>query len=70
MNNMNTDNEKTPTNTINPSLQSWFNKLLVLLLCAISFYAGWKAYQSRMVDNCLDSGGQISEARGFMDCEW
>ncbi|WP_230658986.1 hypothetical protein [Psychrobacter sp. I-STPA10] len=40
-------------------LRGWKTKLLVLLLCGISFFAGWKAYQARQANACIQLGGQM-----------
>ena len=40
-------------------LNGWKKKLLVLLLCAISFFAGWQAYQARQANACVQLGGQM-----------
>ena len=40
-------------------LKGWKTKLLVLLLCAISFFAGWQAYQARQANACVQLGGQM-----------
>lgn len=51
-------------------LQSWGKKLIVLLLCGMSFYAGWQAYHAHFVDRCLDSGGQVVQQQGLDNCQW
>ena len=40
-------------------LKDWKKKLLVLVLCGISFYAGWQAYQVRQNNACVQLGGQL-----------
>ena len=52
------------------SIKSWLQKLLVIALCAMSFYAGWQAHESSMVRNCLQSGGQVSQDSPAFSCEW
>ena len=51
-------------------LKSWLQKLLVMFLCALSFYAGWQAHHSRMVRQCQQSGGKASLAQGVFSCEF
>lgn len=51
-------------------MKSWSQKLLVMALCALSFYAGWQAHHSSMVRHCLQSGGQVSESQGIFNCQW
>lgn len=50
--------------------KSWLQKLLVIALCALSFYAGWQANHSSQVRNCLQSGGQVVEQAGIFGCQW
>ena len=45
-------------------------KLFVLLLCAISFFAGWKAYQARQANACIHLGGQMVAHELVMVCHW
>lgn len=51
------------------SIKAWSQKLLVALLCVASFYGGWKSYESRMVNQCFASGGQILEAEKTLLCK-
>lgn len=58
--------------TVSPqqvSIKAWSQKLLVALLCVASFYGGWKSYESRMVNQCFASGGQIIEAEKTLLCK-
>lgn len=49
-------------------MRSRLNKALVVLLCVISFFAGWQAYKSCQIDACLDLGGQVLENSGALVC--
>lgn len=51
------------------SIKAWSQKLLVALLCVVSFYGGYKSYESRMVNQCFASGGQIVEGEKTLLCE-
>lgn len=51
------------------SIKAWSQKLLVALLCVASFYGGWKSHESRMVNQCFVSGGQIIEAEKTLLCK-
>ena len=51
------------------SIKTWSQKLLVALLCVVSFYGGYKSYESRMVNQCFASGGQIVEGEKTLLCE-
>lgn len=50
-------------------VKSWLQKLLVALLCAVSFYGGWKAHESNMVKQCLASGGQLDTSGQVLLCK-
>lgn len=50
------------------SIKSWAQKILVILLCVASFYAGWKAHESNLVNHCFASGGQMVEQGGTLMC--
>lgn len=57
---------------INPqqvSIKAWSQKLLVVILCAASFYGGWKSYESNMVNECTANGGRMVEAQKTMMCQ-
>ena len=51
------------------SIKAWSQKLLVVLLCAASFYGGWKSYESNMVKECSANGGQMIEGDRTMICQ-
>ncbi|MGO2339231.1 MAG: hypothetical protein ACTH5M_01365 [Psychrobacter sp.] len=51
------------------SIKSWSQKILVVILCAASFYGGWKSYESNMVNECTANGGQMVEAQKTMMCQ-
>ncbi len=51
------------------SVKAWSQKLLVALLCAASFYGGWKSYESNMANQCFASGGKIVEGEKTLLCE-
>ena len=52
------------------SVKSWLQKLLVIALCAMSFYAGWQANQSSIVRQCLESGGSLDADAPAFSCQW
>lgn len=52
------------------SIKSWLQKLLVIALCAMSFYAGWQANQSSIVRQCLESGGSMDAEAPVLSCQW
>lgn len=60
---------KTAVSPQQVSIKAWSQKLLVALLCVASFYGGWKSYESRMVNQCFVSGGQIIEAEKTLLCK-
>lgn len=60
---------KTAVSPQQVSIKAWSQKLLVALLCVASFYGGWKSYESRMVNQCFASGGQILEAEKTLLCK-
>ncbi len=72
-----TDLNKIAANTpedeaVNPqqvSIKAWSQKVLVALLCAASFYGGWKSYESNMASQCYASGGQIVDGEKTLLCE-
>ncbi len=51
------------------SVKAWSQKLLVALLCAASFYGGWKSYESNMANQCYANGGKVVEGEKTMVCE-
>ena len=51
------------------SIKAWSQKLLVVLLCAASFYGGWKSYESNMVKECSANGGQMIAGDRTMICQ-
>lgn len=51
------------------SIKAWSQKLLVVLLCAASFYGGWKSYESNMVKECSANGGQMVAGDRTMICQ-
>lgn len=51
------------------SIKSWTQKILVVLLCLASFYAGWKSYESNLVNECRANGGQMIENQKTMLCQ-
>ncbi|MBE0442557.1 MAG: hypothetical protein ACTH7W_06240 [Psychrobacter sp.] len=70
----NTDIDKSQTdraaiNSQQVSIKSWSQKILVVILCAASFYGGWKSYESNMVNECTANGGQMVEAQKTMMCQ-
>lgn len=50
--------------------KSWMQKLLVIALCAMSFYAGWQANHSHQVKKCSESGGATVIQEGIATCQW
>lgn len=44
-------------------------KLLVLLLCGISFFAGWQASRSHMVKECQLAGAQVTVENRMVICD-
>lgn len=63
------NNHQESPNPQQVSIKAWSQKLLVAILCVASFYGGWKSYESNMVNECIASGGQMSEAGRTMLCE-
>ncbi|WP_372844970.1 hypothetical protein [Psychrobacter sp.] len=51
------------------SIKAWSQKLLVVILCAASFYGGWKSYESNMVSECTANGGKMIEGQRTMVCQ-
>lgn len=49
-------------------VKSWLQKLLVAILCAVSFYGGWKAHESNVVKQCLANGGQLDNSGQVLLC--
>lgn len=43
-------------------------KIFVLLLCVVSFYAGWKASRSYLVKECQLAGAQVVVEDGLVIC--
>lgn len=62
--------EDTAANAQPVSIKSWLQKLLVIVLCAMSFYAGWQANQSSIVRQCLESGGTMDAEAPVLSCRW
>ncbi len=63
----NTDNAK-----VNPKpeiLRNVKTKLFVLLLCAISFFAGWQASRSYLVKECHLAGAQVTIKDKLILCQ-
>ena len=44
------ENNRQQINSQQVSIKSWSQKILVVILCAASFYGGWKSYESNMVN--------------------
>ena len=44
------------------------NKLLVALLCAVSFIAGFYAHQTRQANACQAMGGELSKVDKAVVC--
>ncbi|AWT48850.1 hypothetical protein DLE54_04420 [Psychrobacter sp. YP14] len=44
-------------------------KIFVLLLCVVSFYAGWQASRSHLVKECQMAGAQTSVEQGLVYCK-
>ncbi len=74
----NTDSHRSPNqhapdgqalNSQQVSIKSWSKKLLVVILCAASFYGGWKSYESNMVNECTANGGQMVDGQKTMICQ-
>lgn len=59
-----------PPNSQPVSIKAWGQKLLVIALCAMSFYAGWQANQSSIVRQCLESGGSMDAEAPVLSCQW
>lgn len=51
------------------SIKAWSQKLLVVILCAASFYGGWKSYESNMVSECTANGGKMIKGQRTMVCQ-
>lgn len=49
--------------------KSWLQKLLVAILCAVSFYGGWRAHESNVVKQCLAGGGQLDNSGQVLLCK-
>ena len=60
---------ETIANSQQVSIKAWLQKLLVALLCVVSFYGGYKSYESRMVNQCFASGGKMVEGEKTLLCE-
>ena len=56
-------------NSAQVSIKAWSQKLLVVILCAASFYGGWKSYESNMVNDCKANGGQMIEGKNTLLCQ-
>ncbi|MBH0064922.1 MULTISPECIES: hypothetical protein [Psychrobacter] len=61
--------DRAAVNSQQVSIKSWSQKILVVILCAASFYGGWKSYESNMVNECTANGGQMVEAQKTMMCQ-
>jgi hypothetical protein len=62
--------EDTTPNSQPVSIKAWAQKLLVIALCAMSFYAGWQANKSSLVRQCLESGGSMDAEAPVLSCQW
>lgn len=60
---------ESPVHPQEASIKAWSQKLLVVLLCAASFYGGWKSHESSMVNQCFANGGQIIETEKTLLCK-
>ncbi len=63
------DSNEPKRNLKDISAKAWSQKLLVALLCAASFYGGWKSHESNMVKECYANGGQVIEGEKTLLCE-
>ena len=63
------ENNRQQINSQQVSIKSWSQKVLVVILCAASFYGGWKSYESNMVNECTANGGRMVEAQKTMMCQ-
>ena len=63
------ENNRQQINSQQVSIKSWSQKILVVILCAASFYGGWKSYESNMVNECTANGGQMVEGQKTMICQ-
>ena len=63
------ENNRQQINSQQVSIKSWSQKVLVVILCAASFYGGWKSYESNMVNECTANGGQMVEGQKTMICQ-
>ncbi|WP_114700783.1 hypothetical protein [Psychrobacter proteolyticus] len=63
------ENNRQQINSQQVSIKSWSQKILVVILCAASFYGGWKSYESNMVNECTANGGQMIEGQKTMICQ-
>ena len=63
------ENNRQQINSQQVSIKSWSQKILVVILCAASFYGGWKSYESNMVNDCTANGGQMVEGQKTMICQ-
>ena len=63
------ENNSQQINSQQVSIKSWSQKILVVILCAASFYGGWKSYESNMVNDCTANGGQMVEGQKTMICQ-
>ena len=61
--------DRAAVNSQQVSIKSWSQKILVVILCAASFYGGWKSYESNMVNECTANGGQMVAAQKTMMCQ-
>lgn len=50
-------------------LKNWKTKLFILLLCVVSFYAGWQASRSHLVKECQLAGAQVTVEDGLVICQ-
>lgn len=50
-------------------LKNWKTKLFILLLCVVSFYAGWQASRSHLVKECQLAGAQVTVEDGLILCQ-
>ena len=61
--------DRAAINSQQVSIKSWSQKILVVILCAASFYGGWKSYESNMVNECTANGGQMVDGQRTMICQ-
>lgn len=60
-----TDNQKTPP----VQMRTLANKILVAILCVVSFVAGFYAHQSRQINACKAIGGKLVTVEKIAVCQ-